>query len=163
MSFTGINSYKHFIRRPRLLANFLLCQSNMKKAISIFIKLSAIYLWCIGVIFILKDAIYPDFKLGPIPWWVVTFLILISVIPAIALFLIPNSEGYKRIYKILFSILLAPPLLIFSVNTYDCLLCIYQDRYREGIFYISSLSLGTAACLLGYFVLILNSLSKRKT
>ena len=135
----------------------------MEKIIHIFIKISAIYLFSVGVFFLLKEQFYPDFKFGPISWWFTVVCIIGAAIPATALFFVPESKGYKRIYKIIIGFVLAPPLIIFSVNTYDCFLTVYQDRYREGLLYILSLSVGTAACLLGYFVLLFKSFNKNRT
>ena len=135
----------------------------MEKIINIFIRLSAIYLFAVGLFFILKHQLYPDFKFGPTSWWFTVICIIGTIIPATSLFVVPSSKGYKRIYKILIGVVLAPPLIIFSVNTYDCLLNLLRDTYREGLFYFLTLSVGTAACLLGYFVLFFKSNNGSKT
>jgi hypothetical protein len=137
--------------------------THMEKIIHIFIKISAIYLLAVGVFLLLKEQFYPDFKFGPTAWWFTVICIIGAAIPATALFFVPESKGFKRIHKITIGIVIAPPLIIFSVNTYDCLLSVYQDRYREGLFYILSLSVGTAACLLGYFILFLKSFNNNST
>lgn len=133
----------------------------MKKIIEVLIKICAIYLFFVGFYFIINEQIHPDYKLGPMPWWSAVVLIVGAAIPATALFFTPNSTNYRRIYQMLIAVILIPPLLMFLANTYDCFRCLYQDRYREGPFYIVTLSIGTLSCLLGFFRLISNYFRKK--
>ena len=134
----------------------------MKKVIDILIKICAIYLFSVGLYFIMYEQIHPDYKLGPMPWWSAVVFIVGAAIPATALFFTPNSTNYNRIYQTLIAAILIPPLLIFLANTYDCFRCLYQERYREGPFYIVTLSIGTLSCLLGFFILISNFLGQKR-
>jgi len=131
------------------------------KIIPITIQASSIYLYVVGLYFILEDMFYPSYKLGPMPLGLALILAVGAAFPAIALFIVPHTKNYKNIFKVMIAIILAPPLIIFTANTYDCFLLLYQDRYREGFLYISTLTIGTISCLLGYYELMKRSVFER--
>ena len=125
----------------------------MKKITSILVKFSAIYLWAVGVFYIVRMQLYPDDKFGPMPWWFAVLEIIIIAIPAIALFLVPHSAHYKIVHKIIIAFVMAPTLKVFAANVYDSYLRVYQSRYVNGTFEIFTLSLGFLTFLLGYIKL----------
>ena len=129
----------------------------MNKLITVFLKLSAVYLWTVGVFHTINERSYfPNFKYDAIPYWFTILSILITAIPAIALFVVPNSINYRRIYKVLLAIVLAPPLYIFSGMAFHYFydLFVYGVNFNGGLFYILSLGIGTISCLLGYYILL---------
>ncbi len=132
----------------------------MVKVINIFLRISAVFLYAMGFIYILRDQIYPDYKLGRIPWWVTISALLILLLPTFALYLIPSARNYKTALKIIIGIILVPAILITSFNSYDCLLSLSRNAYREGFLYIFSFCLGTISITIGYFMLIFQKKSK---
>ena len=135
----------------------------MKKTVKIYIHASAIYLFCVGAFFTLKEQIYPDYKLGQIPWWVALISIIGTAIAASALFFAPNLADYKKRYKFIAGIILFPFLIIFLGNAYDCIIRILQDRYRDGFIYAFSFFIGTVSVILGFYFLIFNKTAIKGT
>ena len=128
----------------------------IKNTISLIIKVSAIFLFSLGAFFLIKGQVYPEDKLGPLPWGDVILFICIAAVSAFALYLSPNTKNYKVIYKILIGITILPYFIVFMANSFDCYTSLFQNRYRDGLLYISSLSIGAVSCLLGIVALIFN-------
>ena len=133
----------------------------MNRILSIFVKFSSLFLWSAGIFLLIQDYLYPDYKLGPIPSWIVILGIVISGIPTTVAFLTPNFVHSKIVVKIILAIVITPAFVLFWANSYDCWLRVYQGRYVEPFFEIILYSIGFLTCLIGYFLSFQNNILQK--